>query len=294
MDFNNLQEAQQYLQTFTDPAEREIAEANLFRGPTVPTPVRKHIVVLLHGMNTNAEWQEALAESMRNSPELEPTVVGYGNFHPVKFWLPYVYRRGRIKKVLTDLRGIRTRYPNADISIVAHSFGTYIVAKILAAYSDVKLYRVLLCGAIVDTDFDWNAVSSQLKDPVINDIGRRDIWPSMAKSWSWGYGNSGVIGFQNSLVRDRHFDYEHSDFLNVAHMRQYWLPFLVDGKVVSSSFSSLRSVMSTREKILRAFCWKYLIMLGCAVGALIHYDVVLGFFNYGMELAKGFTAIWSA
>lgn len=292
MDFNNLQEAQQYLQTFTDPAEREIAEANLFRGPSVPTAVRKHIVVLLHGMNTNAEWQEALAESMRNSPELEPTVVGYGNFHPVKFWLPCVYRRGRIKKVLTDLRGIRGRHPDADISIVAHSFGTYIIAKILVACSDVKFHRVLLCGAIVDTDFDWNAVSAQFNEPVINDIGRKDIWPSMAKSWSWGYGNSGVIGFQNSLVRDRHFDYEHSDFLTVPHMREYWLPFLVDGQVVSSSLSSLRKVMRTREKILRAFNWTYLGVLGAAALVLIHCDVVPRLFNFCLDLAKRYGAIW--
>lgn len=280
MDFNNLQEAQQYLQTFSDPAEREIAEANLFRDPAIPMSLRSHIVVLLHGMNTNAEWQEAMAESMRNSPELEPTVVGYGNFHPVKFWLPYVYRRGRITKVLTDLRGIRQRNPNADISIVAHSFGTYIVAKILATHRDVTLHRVLLCGAIVDTDFDWAAVAAQFRGPVINDIGRRDIWPSMAKSWSWGYGNSGVIGFQNSLVRDRHFDYEHSGFLNVRHMQQYWLPFLIDGKVAASRFSSLRKAMTVGEKLLRAFCWKYLILLGAASWALVHYDVVPRFLNF--------------
>jgi hypothetical protein len=256
MQYNSLQELQRYLRSFSDPNERRIAEAALFL-PAAARPQRKHVVILLHGMNTNAEWQEALADAIRNSSHIEPLVVGYGNFHPVKFWIPYFFRRGRIKKVLTDLRGIQKRNPDADISIVAHSFGTYIVSKILAARCEIKFHRILLCGAIVDTDYDWAAVSDQFKEPVINDIGRRDTWPSLAKSWCWGFGNSGVIGFQNSLVRDRHFTYEHSGFLNVAHMQKYWMPYLLDGRVVPSRYSSKRKAMGWRERAARGFSWAY-------------------------------------
>lgn len=266
MQYNSLQELQRYLQSFSDPNERRIAEAALFL-PAAALPQRKHIVVLLHGMNTNAEWQEALAEAIRNSSHIEPTVVGYGNFHPVKFWVPYVFRRGRIKKVLTDLRGIRKRNPDAEISIVAHSFGTYIVSKILKACSDVKFHRILLCGAIVDTDYDWSNVSGQFKEPVINDIGRRDPWPSVAKSWCWGFGNSGCVGFQNSLVRDRHFTYGHSGFLNAAHMQKYWMPYLLDGRVVPSRYSTKRQAMGLKERFLRGFDWGSLALLCCAVWA---------------------------
>jgi hypothetical protein len=255
MQFNNLQEIQQYLQTFSDPIERQIAEANLFRGVT--PPARKHIVVLLHGMNTNAEWQEVLAESMRNEPSIEPTVVGYNNFNPLKFWMPFYFRAARVNKVLTDLRGIRDREPNADISIVAHSFGTYIVCRILMLAGDFRFHRILLCGSIINTDYDWSAVSSQFSRPVINDIGRRDIWPSIAKSITWGFGNSGFIGFQNSLVRDRHFIYGHSDFLEIKHMRRYWLPYLLDGRVVPSKYSRRRKKMGIWESFIRWLPIKY-------------------------------------
>lgn len=260
MQFTNLQELQAHLQSFSDPSERRLAETMPFL-PAAFLPQRKHVVVLLHGMNTNAEWQEALAEAIRNSSHIEPLVVGYGNFHPVKFWLPYVFRRGRIKKVLKDLRGIRDDNPDADISIVAHSFGTYIVCKMIAAHSDIKFHRILLCGSIVDTDYDWHAVSKQFNGVAINDIGRRDIWPSMAKALSWDYGDSGCIGFQHSLVRDRHFTYGHSGFLNARHMQKYWLPYLLDGKVVASRYSSKRKAMSLREKNLRSFPWKYIALL---------------------------------
>lgn len=272
MHFNSLHELQLHLQSFSDPDERRIAEASLFL-TSAAAPQKKHIVVLLHGMNTNAEWQEALAEPIRNSTHIEPLVVGYGNFHPVKFWIPYFFRRGRINKVLTDLKGIRKRNPDADISIVAHSFGTYVLSKILAACADVRFHRILLCGAIIDTDYDWSAVSNQFKEPVINDIGRKDIWPSMAKSWSWGFGNSGCIGFQNSLVRDRHFTYGHSGFLNVKHMKKYWLPYLLDGKVVPSRYSRVRKPMGIFERAFRSFSWMSLVTLVGAMWALIHWDV---------------------
>lgn len=273
MQFNSLQEVQQHLQSFSDPAERERAEAELFLDLFAAPEPKKHIVVLLHGMNTNAEWQEALAEPIRNETDLEPIVVGYGNFHPVKFWLPFFFRPGRIKKVLTDLRGIRSRNPDADISVVAHSFGTYILSKILANATDLKLHRILLCGAIVDTDYDWSAVVTRMHPPVMNDIGRWDYWPSMAKSWSWGFGDSGCIGFQNSLVRDRHFDYGHSDFLNVQHMQQYWLPYLLGGRVVASPYTVDREKMGLKERALRAFSWSYVVVLVAGWG-LVHWDVV--------------------
>lgn len=273
MQFNSLRELQLHLQSFSDPSERKIAEAALFF-TAAETPQRKHIVVLLHGMNTNAEWQEALAEPIRNSTHIEPLVVGYGNFHPVKFWVPVYFRRGRINKVLTDLKGIRKRNPEADISIVAHSFGTYIVSKILATCTEIIFHRILLCGAIVDSDYDWSAVSNRFKEPVVNDIGRKDIWPSMAKSWSWGFGNSGCIGFQNSLVRDRHFTHGHSGFLNVRHMQKFWIPYLLDGKVVPSRYSRVRKAMGLKERALRAFSWKYLVALAACVWGVVHWDVV--------------------
>lgn len=261
MQFKSLQELQQHLQSFNDPVERQILEASLFLGAYAQPALKKHIVVLLHGMNTNAEWQEALAEPIRNQTNIEPLVIGYGNFHPLKFWFPYCFRSKRIKKVLTDLRGVRRRNPDAEISIVAHSFGTYILCKILSTANDLNFHRILFCGAIVEADYDWSSVEKQFTSPVINDIGRWDYWPSMAKSWSWGFGDSGCIGFQNSLVRDRHFEFGHSDFLDVGHMQQYWLPYLLDGRVVTSPYSLVREKMGVSERVFRAISWIELILL---------------------------------
>lgn len=231
-------------------------------------PAAKQVVILLHGMNTNAEWQEALAEPIRNETDIEPLVVGYGNFHLVKFFIPWIFRVGRINRVKADLLGIKKRYPGAKISIVAHSFGTYVLANILRSTPELKFHRVIQCGAIVSTDYDWSSVAERVSVPVINDVGRFDIWPSMAKSWSWGYGDSGCVGFKHSAVRDRHFEYGHSDFMTLDHMRNFWLPYLVDGRVVSSLYSLSRAPMKIGERFLRGMSWKYILLLIALGGGL--------------------------
>lgn len=261
----SLQELQRQLESFKDPKERAIAEDAFFNARAFSEPSSKQIVVLLHGMNTNAEWQEALAEPIRNETNIEPLVVGYGNFHPVKFWIPLIFRRGRIERVKRDLLGIRKRNPDAQISIVAHSFGTYVLANILRQTPELKFHRVILCGAIVSSDYDWSSVAERVSIPVVNDIGRFDIWPSMAKSWSWGYGDSGCVGFKHSVVRDRHFEYRHSDFMSVQHMRDYWLPYLVDGRVVSSPYTLRRTSMGLREQMLRGASWRHIIFLSAVL-----------------------------
>src|SRR5450830_850704 len=267
----SLEEAQQYLSTFSDPVERRIAEEAIFNASFGANDEQKHILVLLHGMNTYAEWQEILAEPLRNQTNLEPLIVGYGNFHPLKFFLPALFRKGRIQVVLNDLRGIRQRHPEARISIVAHSFGTYIISKILLAAPELRFHRLVLCGAIIPNDYNWAAVTDRLSWPVVNDIGRRDIWPSLARSWSWGYGDSGAVGFKNSAVRDRYFPIGHSDFLNIKHMKKYWLPYLIDGQIVQTKLTIARERMGFLERAARGFGWGKLILTGLALTCGIHF-----------------------
>lgn len=260
--FSSLQKLRQHIGEFRDPIEREMAEALLFQGArSAAAETKKHILVLLHGMNTYAEWQEVLAEPIRNETNIEPAVVGYGNFHPVKFFMPGRYRQKRIDVVLRDLTGLRASNPNADISIVAHSFGSYIFSKIIEKSAEIKFHRVILCGSVVETDYNWAAVSRRMTAPVVNDIGRWDYWPSLAKSWSWGYGDSGSLGFKNSFVRDRYYDFGHSDFLNVEHMKNYWLPYLIDGRVVSSPYTNERPKIQGIERVVRDFSWFYLLLI---------------------------------
>jgi len=74
-------------------------------------------------------------------------------------------------------------------------------------------------------------------------------------------------------------------------MRKYWLPYLLDGRVVSSRYSSLRKAMGWKERLLRAFSWKYLAMVGSAGWAILHWNV-LSLVTSGAASIAG--AIWSS
>jgi hypothetical protein len=134
-----------YFDALADPREQSIAKTAFFFGRYVAAEV-EHVVALVHGINTDGEWQEALADQIRDECGLDTRTVGYGNFSPLRFLWPYWNMREEpIQRVIDQLRAIRSEKPNAKISIVAHSFGTYIMSEILKECSDLSI--VCCCAA---------------------------------------------------------------------------------------------------------------------------------------------------
>jgi hypothetical protein len=52
---------------------------------------------------------------------------------------------------------------------------------------------------------------------------------------TFGYGSAGTHGFHRTGVRDRwHNGKGHSDFLTPEFCKEYWVPFLRDGKIIDN------------------------------------------------------------
>jgi hypothetical protein len=255
---SSLTEFKAYLTTLTDARERAIAEASFILGGRAQLE-HEHVVVLVHGINTDAEWQEALADQIRTECGLVTYVIGYGNYKPRHFLWPYWdMRRGPIDRVIAQLRVICAEKPGARISVIAHSFGTYIMSKILLDCADLSFHRIQLCGAVVDTQFKWESVRSKFTQ-LVNDVGTRDLWPILAKQSTWGYGDGGSFGFKNSVCRDRHFDYAHSDFMTPEHFSNFWKPYIVDGEIIASLWTKQRRAPGLKVKLLRMLPINYLL-----------------------------------
>lgn len=264
----SLQGFKDFAATITDPREKEIAEFAFFAGMQI-IPPRKHIVALIHGINTDAEWQERLAIQIRTDCGLDAYPIGYGNYRPTHFLNPYWdSRKGPIELVTRQLRTLKAQHPDSDISIIAHSFGTYIISKILSECPDLEFHRLQLCGSVVNEHFRWELVKSRVKQ-VVNDVGTRDIWPILAKQSTWFYGDSGAFGFKNVSLRDRHFDYAHSDFMSDSHFNQYWKPLLVDGQVIDSTWTKHRTTAGKSIAVLRRLPIKYLLWAGLIPGIAV-------------------------
>ena len=199
--------------------------------------VRSHSVVLVHGIRTAAGWREAIGNELEKADSsLTPMAIGYEFFDVVRFLTPIgPWRRAAAETVWTKMKSVYDN-PNIErVSIIAHSFGTWIVAHIMATHP-VKFHRVILCGSVLDTCYDWNRVHQKIEAPIfknfpnvkiVNDCGTEDLWPVFAKFATWGYGVAGRWGFQHALVKDRFHDtFKHSDFFKPGFATQHWIPVL--------------------------------------------------------------------
>jgi len=163
---------------------------------------------------------------------VQPT--NYGYFDVVRFVFPYQLFAGKVINDITrQIRQTMAINKNADYSIVAHSFGTFVIAKILKEHTDLEFNRIIFCGSVLSHRFRLEDYRKNFKEELINEVGTRDFWPVIAEVVTFGYGSSGTYGFRRPPVRDRwHNGKAHSDFLNEEFCKKYWVPLLRDDEII--------------------------------------------------------------
>jgi hypothetical protein len=203
------------------------------------------VVLLVHGIRDQGEWQSTLKNMLEVPGKIEVIPIKYGYFDPLKFWFPFWTRtwtrRRPIGRVYTQiqvaLQVAREKNPNAKLSIIAHSFGTYIIGQILKRGFDLHIHRLILCGSILPQDFPWQDYEGRFdRDKVINECGKSDIWPVLAQSLSRGYGASGTHGFGAMLVKDRVHAGGHGQYFKAEFVVKYWDPFIRRGEYQATEF----------------------------------------------------------
>ena len=187
-----------------------------------------HVIVLVHGIRDRALWQNTIRKCLQDNgfKIVEPT--NFGRFDLFRFLIPIAYFRNRaIEEVWRQLTIIRADNPQARISIIAHSFGTFVIAHIIKRNFDVGLHRVIFCGSVVPYDFRFEDMEGRFDRPILNEVGTRDIWPAIAETVTWGYGSPGTYGFRRARIVDRwHNGAHHGYFLTRSFCEKYWVPFL--------------------------------------------------------------------
>jgi hypothetical protein len=219
---------------------------------------KPHLVILVHGIRDIARWQNEVGRAL----ESEGFIVehtSYGRLNLIAFLAPIDYfRKKAAARVWTDIQHARMLHPEADVSIIAHSFGTFVVTRILKEQFALELNRLLLCGSVVRYDFPFEQIQNRFTPPLVNDVGTADPWPAMAESLTTGYGSAGTFGFNRPGVRDRyHNGKSHGYFLNGGFARTYWAPFLRDGTVVGGDVDA--QVPPLWVRLLQVFKIKWLI-----------------------------------
>lgn len=258
--------AKQYLDLFKDdPALQATLELMLI-GKIAGAPVEpERVIMLVHGIRTTANWQQLVEQELGLlAPNVTVYPVRYGVFDLISFLSPVGTRGAPVKRVLQEIQDAKLKHPNAKISVVAHSFGTYVMSKILK-HHDVSLERLVLCGAVIPEDYRWRDVREKIEGPVVNDVGTQDILPLVAKHATVGYGPSGRYGFGTVHVKDRFFDFGHSGFFTEHHIRTFWAPLLLRGQVVPSGWGAKRKAANPVETAIAGLPVKWIVLCSLAL-----------------------------
>jgi hypothetical protein len=203
---------------------------------TVGSAPLEHIIISVHGIRTYGDWQQRLGLLLDTQERsIKMIAFRYGYFGSLSFLIPglryFVIRRFR--KILAEKA---TQWKGARVDIIAHSFGTYVVAWALARAKSGTMPRVhtmILCGSVLKQLFPWDRLvgSDRPVRQVINDCGAADYWPLVAGVIGFGMGAAGRLGFAGPTgvyvgVINRFYPVDHGGFFTQDYMIANWLPAL--------------------------------------------------------------------
>lgn len=247
------------ISSIAEESDRQLAETCFLLGRTLSAP--KLVVVLIHGIRTCATWQELIRNRLNRCNSVKTYPIGYEYFDVFRFLCPFFTRKSPVEKMLRELRGIRAKHRNDKICVVAHSFGTYIISKILLKHPDIQVDRLLLCGSVIPANYRWDNIANLPRDGIVNECGSKDVWPVLAKFASWGYGPSGTFGFKTHNVHDRYHNIGHSDYFDIKFIERFWLPFILEAKIINSDWESNRPIPPFWLTLLSWFPLKWIVLL---------------------------------
>lgn len=189
------------------------------------------VVITLHGIETRSEWQLDILPVFSGIQNLVHYPYTYGEFSRWRT-LSESERSEAVEEFYRWFSSVRASHAGVVPSILAHSFGTYLVGRAFQMFPDFELDSLILCGSILPVEYDWDARRVRR---VRNDTAGRDwIVAQFRKRWFRGLipdsGASGIDGFSvpSLKLHQHHFeDFGHSSFfITRDHCRNHWLPFL--------------------------------------------------------------------
>src|SRR2546421_6391574 len=97
---------------------------------------KRVLLVTVHGIRTFGMWQERLNGLVRDANrDIDVATYNYGYFSSIAFAIP-VIRYLAVYRFRKHLKNLLHAHGNPAVSIVAHSFGTHIVAHALRGMLD--------------------------------------------------------------------------------------------------------------------------------------------------------------
>ncbi len=192
------------------------------------------VICPLHGIRTLAVWQKGLSDLASSEGWVcRLDRWSYGRFSLLAFFTPWT-REAKLnwfrRQYDAEIHDRRLKIEEGQTpSVVAHSFGTYILGYTILRFNFIRFNRVILCGSILPTDFPWDKLIDRGQvQAVRNEFGVRDPWVKRVHCFVRGTGPSGASRFacRHDRLEQAEFEYDHGDYFGMDHMEDNWIPFL--------------------------------------------------------------------
>jgi hypothetical protein len=203
-----------------------------------------HVILLVHGIRDIGAWQKKVSSQLvQAGTTIEQ--VRYGLYPLIRFLCPINLSNVAVGRVLKQLRDLKVQYPKAKVSVIAHSFGTYVTLKALERGTELKIWKLVFCGSVADDQYQFQSIAHRIgegigegkrptRDFILNDCGTGDALPVIGAAFGFFYGMAGATGFLEGFVTNRfhraidgrkggHGLYFHPNFV-----KAYWRPFLIE------------------------------------------------------------------
>lgn len=207
------------------------------------------VVISLHGIRTRGVWQNDLVPELALAG-LVPYVLDYGQFGA----LHSARRRSldaQVEWLVREYDRITADTGCARPSVIAHSFGTLQLGRLLQKYDHVIFDKVILAAGILPISYPWAKMLAKHRVAwVVNDYGGNDLWPKLARYVIRFAGECGAARFSDThrgLHQVEHPHHGHSDYFSQGNFRHHWIPtLLLNKRSMVDNLHSLLGVLAKR------------------------------------------------
>ncbi len=168
----------------------------------------EHAVLVVHGIRDNGFWTKRVAREIKTHARRQTMVVrapspSYGFFSMWDFVRPSG-RKNATYWFMERYADVRSYFPNACVSFVGHSNGTYIAAHAMTLCPAIQFERIVFAGSVVRRDYPWKLRTEQVKG-VLNYVGMADsvvaflpaVFEALRLRWL-DVGGAGAFGFNDA------------------------------------------------------------------------------------------------
>ncbi len=193
------------------------------------------IVVTLHGIRTHGTWQKQITPYLARHG-LIPYHLDYGFFGVLSFVLPWT-RASRVQWLRNELRDLMDRTGARRVSVIAHSFGTWLALEALESeHGNLRYDRVVLTGSIVRRAFPWESVIARRRwvqavrnERALGDwvVRAAEAFARIAGPIALRAGATGAAGFLDkpAALHETTIAGGHSEVLNISNYEK-WARFI--------------------------------------------------------------------